>query len=584
MGGKGVKTINAPEAFVEKANWADNRRLQDILQPLQAWICDGNAKEEDEMLDRAIGGGDLSRRVVEDEIIGLRIVDLVACALRASVDAQERHTCAELTVDAPASLLDIRSRAPTDDVAGIFAVGRHDIGVPQLDGVCGRAVSVTGIGGRLLRIGRERRLRGRNVMLEEHVVLVRHASYTAEDGTTHEMVGVRAEPIDDVVIVPDVELRDLAVSARERLSAVPPDVVVEVVLVASRPHVLVERVLPSLPRIGNVRPRPQRTVDAYAIVVDLVAASNHDVERLLCVHTQHVVPEGWARPCLLIGADGKAVAGVKHDAHALMLGRHDEALGLAEVLVPPVGRDHAWNGVLPRGLLLLERQLESVLPEGLPRVLEQPDALKRAVEGGAVSIGHATPVSSRAHTPQTELLGKLTWCGDDQDTPVPYRIVRMRPAHAPVVQQRTADDVQPAGRRAHLRSIPDAARLLWNGLSRLVRVDRRPLRVCGISAVGVVGQRRHRRPGSCLVRPVAGVSVSTRRSPGFEVSRHVAAGRKCAAMRGISYAVYVKARRLARWTCPAHKRLLQRAEGARGKRWEAEEGRDGGAECNEFGV
>ena len=47
------------EAFVEEADGADDGGLEDVLQPLQTWVCDGNAQEQDQMLDLAVRSRDL---------------------------------------------------------------------------------------------------------------------------------------------------------------------------------------------------------------------------------------------------------------------------------------------------------------------------------------------------------------------------------------------------------------------------------------------------------------------------------------------------------------------------------------------
>jgi hypothetical protein len=47
-------------------------------------------------------------------------------------------------------------------------------------------------------VGRVGRLRRRQVMLEEHVVLVRGATDTAEDVAFHKVVAVRSEAVDNL--------------------------------------------------------------------------------------------------------------------------------------------------------------------------------------------------------------------------------------------------------------------------------------------------------------------------------------------------------------------------------------------------
>jgi hypothetical protein len=85
---------------------------------------------------------------------------------------------------------------------------------------------------------------------------------------------VGAEAIDDIVVVPEVELRDLSVRASERLSAVPAQVVGDIVVVAGLAKGLWELVVAALARIRDVRPRSERSVDADAVVVDLITTTD----------------------------------------------------------------------------------------------------------------------------------------------------------------------------------------------------------------------------------------------------------------------------------------------------------------------
>lgn len=55
----------------------------------------------------------------------------------------------------------------------------------------------------------------------------------AKDGAAHEVICVASKPINDVVVVPDIQLRDLAIGVRERLGTIPSNIVVEIVLVAT---------------------------------------------------------------------------------------------------------------------------------------------------------------------------------------------------------------------------------------------------------------------------------------------------------------------------------------------------------------
>ena len=111
-------------------------------------------------------------------------------------------------------------------------------------------------------------------MLEEHVVLPRRRPDAPKDVALHELVDVGAEAVDDIVVVPDVELGDLAVGHGEGAGRVPADVVLEVVIVAVLAQLLGEGVLAPLLGARDVGPLAQRALDADAVVVDLVAASD----------------------------------------------------------------------------------------------------------------------------------------------------------------------------------------------------------------------------------------------------------------------------------------------------------------------
>lgn len=117
------------------------------------------------------------------------------------------------------------------------------------------------------------------------------------------------------MIIPNIDLRDNRIGALERLLAIPSNVVLEIEFVAVRAHAFWERKVPSLLRIANVCPRLQWARDSHAVIVDLIAATNHDMEGLLIVHAQDIIPQCRPRPCIDICAHAEAVAGMEHDAH-----------------------------------------------------------------------------------------------------------------------------------------------------------------------------------------------------------------------------------------------------------------------------
>jgi len=128
-------------------------------------------------------------------------------------------------------------------------------------------------------------------MLEETVIFETNTTNASEDRAFHEVVCVGAEAINDVVVVPYVDLGDCGVPACERFSAVPSDIVLEVVLVALSPYLVAKGKCLSLVRIANRSPGLERAVDSNSIVVDLIATTYHDMEGTLFVGSEDVVPE-----------------------------------------------------------------------------------------------------------------------------------------------------------------------------------------------------------------------------------------------------------------------------------------------------
>jgi hypothetical protein len=103
---------------------------------------------------------------------------------------------------------------------------------------------------------------------------VGHTTNTTENCTAHEMVRIRAETINDIMVIPNIQLRNSAVGAFERLSSIPQDVVVEIVIVAPLAQVFAKEKIASLLGIGDGCPLVQRPVNPYSIIVDLIATSN----------------------------------------------------------------------------------------------------------------------------------------------------------------------------------------------------------------------------------------------------------------------------------------------------------------------
>ena len=107
------------------------------------------------------------------------------------------------------------------------------------------------------------------MVLEEAVILETHAANAAEHMTFHKTVGVRTElllhmldrgietkgllscpySVNNVVVVPNVNLRNGGICSRKWASTEPANVVLEVVLVAFYPKLFFKWILTSLVRI-----------------------------------------------------------------------------------------------------------------------------------------------------------------------------------------------------------------------------------------------------------------------------------------------------------------------------------------------
>lgn len=373
------------EALVQKLDGRNERRLQNIFQPDQSGVSDGHAKQQDQMLQFLVCF-ELFVQAVEQRLVGLWVVDLMASPLRACVNTSEGNAGAELAIDVATAFLHIGSWLVSNDVRWVANVVGHDESILDLSGVrrcraLGADLCSRG------RIRRESALRWGEVVLEKQVVLVRHTTNASEHGTLHEVISVRAKTVDDVVVVPDVDLRDLAVRVGEGTLSVPPHVVVEVIFVAVAAHRLRKRVLATLVWVTDSRPRLQRSVYTHSVIVDLIASTKHNVERLLFVHAEHVIPKRGARPSIYICAYTEAVARVEHDAHRLRSGGDDKNLRLLELLLVDI--DEVPDVVRPSRLELLHGSLDEEAPESPLWILIQLLAAERPCLYGEANIARA---------------------------------------------------------------------------------------------------------------------------------------------------------------------------------------------------
>ena len=99
------------------------------------------------MFYAAGGGSEVGACVLEEEVVGIRIVYLVASALGAGIDAQEGDMRAEVAVDAAGALFDVGTGALADEIGGVVVLFGHDEGVLELSWVGARIVAVHGLDG-----------------------------------------------------------------------------------------------------------------------------------------------------------------------------------------------------------------------------------------------------------------------------------------------------------------------------------------------------------------------------------------------------------------------------------------------------
>lgn len=103
-------------------------------------------------------------------------------------------------------------------------------------------------------------------------------------------------------------------------AAYPVDVVVTIPLI----NIIIQRLCPRIPPpfdwIPHILcPRLQRTIDPNPIRIDLISSSKHNMNRLLRVLLQHIIPQCRSRIPFLITSHTKPVARMKHNPHTRIL-------------------------------------------------------------------------------------------------------------------------------------------------------------------------------------------------------------------------------------------------------------------------
>lgn len=102
------------ETAVQESDWSNYGRTEDILKPLEARICNRHAQKKDEVFEVAVSGK-FALQTLKDEIVGFGVVDLLPCALSASVNTHKCNTCAELAIYASTAFLNVGTRRATND-------------------------------------------------------------------------------------------------------------------------------------------------------------------------------------------------------------------------------------------------------------------------------------------------------------------------------------------------------------------------------------------------------------------------------------------------------------------------------------
>lgn len=222
--------------------------------------------------------GKLLSNAVKDHLVGVWIVDLVTSTLRAGINAEEANAGSEAGDDGTRVLGDVWTWVAADDVGWMLLLILQDVDIASLLWVLSDTITVVVHG--LWRIGGVRGDWWRKVVLKEKVVLVGSSTDATEDIAFHEVIDVRAEAVNDVVVIPQVERRNLSVHASEWLGIVPADVVGQVVVVTLLSEPFWKRILAALARVRDLSPWSEWSVDTNAVVIDLITTAE-PVSRLV---------------------------------------------------------------------------------------------------------------------------------------------------------------------------------------------------------------------------------------------------------------------------------------------------------------
>ena len=119
------------KSLVEDANGTNNGGSEKIFEPLKARISNRYPEKDDQ-----VGKGrvccELGFSALENEVVGIRIIDLTACSFCASVDTHQADASSELHPQRPRAFFDIGPRTIPNNKARIFVLFVVNEAVTQL--------------------------------------------------------------------------------------------------------------------------------------------------------------------------------------------------------------------------------------------------------------------------------------------------------------------------------------------------------------------------------------------------------------------------------------------------------------------
>lgn len=214
------KAAAETDAAVEELDGGDDWGGEDVFEPGEARIGNGHTQQENQVLQRLVrvrGSSELLLETSKNGIIRLGIVDLVPRTFGASVKTNEGYPSTQPRIHIVRVLSNIWTWLQAVDIARLGDLG-VDMGSHELVWIHALSFLTTS---RMDRVGGVCRRRRREMVLEKHVVLVSDTTDASENIALHEVVDIRAKSVDNVVVIPDIDLGNLAIGSSKGLSAVP---------------------------------------------------------------------------------------------------------------------------------------------------------------------------------------------------------------------------------------------------------------------------------------------------------------------------------------------------------------------------